>query len=60
MENETLVLIAACVGSFCAGVINAFAWLGRMQPDDRDNFLRGALDGIDVRFWWRRFTKRST
>lgn len=54
IDKETAVLLVAVVAGFCAGVLNSFAWLGVMRPNDRDAFLRGALDGMNPAFWLRK------
>lgn len=53
------VLLAAMVGSFSAGVLNAWAWLLPMTPESRDAFLRGVADGISPAFWLRKITGKS-
>lgn len=41
MDQHDWVLLAGVAGGFCAGVINAWAWLWPMSPERRDAFLAG-------------------
>lgn len=53
MEQGAWVLIAAMLGGFCAGVINAWAWLWPMSPAQRDKFLDGTRRAFQPWAWKR-------